>query len=175
MKRTTASSSYCVHAGMLIENIKIWLVVKPLQFFYGRKRLDDKLDAMRNLPENSIGYDLAIMLDLHNLRLIPGFRNHDLNHLVLGYGMEWDDELCMQAYQVGNGYREWQCFVFLSSAIIVPTLWPMLWAHFQMGRASVSINELDFETCMMEQTVVVRERFKQCKTNSLKAGLAYAG
>ena len=37
------------------------------------------------------------MLDEKGLKLIPGFERHDLNHLILGYGMEPEEELCMQA------------------------------------------------------------------------------
>lgn len=143
----------------LIENLKIWLVVKPLQFLCSTRTLDAKMEAMRNMPKDSVGYDLARLLDEHNLRLVPGFFEHDLNHLILGYGMGSEEELCMQAYLIGNRYYKWQCFVFLASAVIVPRLWPSLWRHFLIGRARPSVKTIEFEDCLNETTIAVQENF----------------
>ncbi len=166
MERTSRPVTYRVLATSLIENLKIYLVVKPLQWLCGSERLARQLEAMRVLPENTIGHDLAKTLDSHNLSLIPGFRNHDLHHLVLGYGIESEDELSMQAYLIGNGYYRWQCFVFLSSAIIIPALWPTLLRHFRRGRRCVAIDSLDIVQCLGERTAVVRAQFTRCKSDS---------
>ena len=147
------------YAGLLIENLKTWLVVKPLQFICSKKPLEDRLAAMREMPEGSVGKDLVTMLDAKGLKLIPGFQNHDLNHLVLGYGMESEEELCMQAYLIGNRYYQWQCFIFLSSAVILPWLWPTLLEHFRLGRQNVSVNELEFEDCLFESTAIMQQRY----------------
>lgn len=138
---------YSSAALKLIESLKIWLVVKPLQLFCSTRTLESKLSSMRELSAGTVGNDLAQMLDRHKLQLVPWFYEHDLNHLILGYGMESDEELCMQAYLIGNRYYKWQCFVFLSSAVIVPSIWPSLWKHFQLGRTCRSVHAIDFEQC----------------------------
>ena len=144
----------------LIENLKIWLVVKPLQFLWPDGKIDSQLSEMRSMPEGSVGLDLARMLDEQGLRLVPGFFEHDLNHLVLGYGMSSEDELLMQAYLIGNRYYKWQCFIFLASAIIVPKLWPSLRKHFLAGRARHPVGSIDFNACLMENTVEIQCLFR---------------
>ena len=94
------SSMLRVLIGKLIANTKDYLVVRPLQMLFPRRRYEKKLQLMRSLPYHTVGNDLARMLDAKGLKLIPGFERHDLNHLILGYGMEPEEELCMQAYLV---------------------------------------------------------------------------
>lgn len=81
--------------GKLIANTKDYLVVRPLQILFPKWRYEHKLQLLRSLPNNTVGNDLAKMLDEKRLKLVPGFERHDLNHLILGYGMEPEEELCM--------------------------------------------------------------------------------
>jgi hypothetical protein len=69
---------------MLIANTKGFLVVRPLQMQCPRSRYEQTLQRLRLLPEQTVGNDLAKMLDAKGLKLIPGFERHDLNHLILG-------------------------------------------------------------------------------------------
>ena len=149
------SSMLRLLTGRLIANTKDYLVVRPLQLLFPRKRYEQKLQGMRSLPDHTVGNDLARMLDEKGLKLIPGFERHDLCHLVLGYGMEPEEELCMQAYLVGNGYYKLHCCLFLSSSLLLPCLWKTLFAHYQLGKRNESLASLSLEECMTDRTEFV--------------------
>lgn len=145
--------------GRLTKYVKIYFVVKPLQFVFPSKPYEQQLERLRSLPRHTVGHDLAKMLDRKGLKLIPGFEKHDLNHLILGYDMEPEAELCMQAYLVGNGHWQPQCFLFLSSAILLPGLWSRLWVHFNLGRRSEPLTSLNLQACLTQRTDLVRRKY----------------
>ena len=146
--------------GKLISNTKDYLVVRPLQILFTRKRYARKLQLLRSLPDHTVGNDLARMLDAKGMKLIPGFERHDLNHLILGYGMEPEEELCMQAYLVGNGYYKLHCCLFLSSGLLLPCLWKTLFAHDQLGKRNESLSSLSLEECMTDRTEFVIRKYR---------------
>ena len=115
--------------------------------------------CMRSLPADTVGYDLARMLDGKGLKLIPGFAKHDLDHLILGYDMGAEDELCMQAYLIGNGRKQIQCFLFLSSAVLLPGLWSTLWAHYNSGKRSEPLSSLKLDDCLHQNTELLRQKY----------------
>ena len=68
--------------GNVTKYIKICCVIKPLQLLVARNCCNQKMAYMRSLPANTVGRDLAHMLDSRGLRLVPGFAKHDLDHLI---------------------------------------------------------------------------------------------
>ena len=74
--------------GNVTKYIKICCVIEPLQLLVARNACRQKMSYMRSLPANTVGHDLAHMLDSRGLKLIPGFAKHDLDHLILSYGMD---------------------------------------------------------------------------------------
>jgi hypothetical protein len=160
------SSILRILIGKLIANTKDFLVVRPLQILCPRSRYEQKLKLLRSLPEHTVGNDLARMLDAKGLKLIPGFERHDLNHLILGYGMEPEEELCMQAYLVGNGYYKLHCCLFLSSAVLLPCLWKTLFAHYKLGKQSESLSSLSLQECMTERTEWVIRKYRAATGNA---------
>jgi len=151
--------------GNLTQSIKIWLVIKPLQRFVARHFCSQKLAYMRSLPVRTVGHDLAKMLDSRGLKLIPGFTKHDLDHLILGYGMEPEEELCMQAYLIGNGRWQVQVFLFLGSSIVLPGLWSTLWAHYRSGQRSPAIKLLRLDDCLTQNTEDLRRLYSPSPMN----------
>jgi hypothetical protein len=139
-------------SGFFIESSKKWLVVKPLQLFSNRRYYAEKLETMRNLPVGTIGKDVANMLDAADLKIIPKFENHDLKHLILGYGMSPLDEIRMQAYLIGNGNRSFSCYLFVGLGILMPRYWKTFYADFKRGKDSFSILDLEIDDCMQEST-----------------------
>ena len=159
------SSMLRLLTGRLIANTKDYLVVRPLQLLFPRKRYEQKLQLLRSLPSNTVGNDLARMLDEKRLKLIPGFERHDLNHLILGYGMEPEEELCMQAYLVGNGYYKLHCCLFLSSGLLLPCLWKTLFAHYKLGKRSESLSSLSLNECKTERTESLIRKYRAATVN----------
>ena len=145
--------------GNVTKYIKICCVIKPLQLLVARNCYSQKMAHMRSLPAHTVGHDLAHMLDSRGLKLIPGFAKHDLDHLILGYGMDPEEELCMQAYLIGNGRWQLQCFLFLSSAVLLPGLWGTLCAHYQLGRQSPALTSLTFDGCLTQNTDQLRRQY----------------
>ena len=163
--QTKPHSMLRVLIGKLIANTKDYLVVRPLQNLFPPKQYAQKLQRMRSLPDHTVGNDLAKMLDEKGLKLIPGFERHDLNHLILGYGMEPEEELCMQAYLVGNGYYKLHCCLFLSSSLLLPCLWRTLFAHYRLGNRSASLFSLSLEEYMAEKTEFVIRKYRADSAN----------
>jgi hypothetical protein len=145
--------------GYVTKYIKICCVIKPLQLLVARNSCNQKMAYMRSLPAHTVGHDLAHMLDSKGLKLIPGFAKHDLDHLILDYGMDPEEELCMQAYLIGNGRWQVQVFLFLSSAVLLPGLWGALWAHYKLGRHSPSLTSLTLDDCLTQNTNQLRRKY----------------
>ena len=143
-----------------IEFVKVYGVIKPLQIIYGGSFYDNKLIQMRNLPKNTIGYDMAKMLNDNNLKLIPKFENHDLKHLVLGYDMTTQDEIKMQAYLFGNGNRSISCILFLLSGMLFPNMWSEYYNEYSKGKFSPSILSLSLDDCIHLQSNKIKEQYK---------------
>ena len=144
----------------LIEFIKINFVIKPLQEFSDKKFYYKKLELLRSLPSNTVGNDIAQMLDKHNLEIIPQFENHDLKHLILGYGMTTKEEIEMQAYLFGNGNRTIPCILFLLSGILLPSSWSAFLTAFEKGKNAPSILQLSLDDCMRIKTKDVQQKYK---------------
>ncbi len=146
-------------ASQLIELIKVFLIIRPLQHFSNTNFYDERLAFMRTLPEHSVGREIAWMLDKNGLRLIPHYEEHDLKHLLLGYGMTTEDEIRMQAYLFGNGNRSVSCLLFLSSGLLLPSLWSVLYEDYQKGKQAPSIYSLRLEDCLSDLTDDLRQKY----------------
>jgi len=156
-QRNFTIKSFAEH---FVENIKINCVIKPLQSIYSKRFYEDKLMQMRNLPSNTIGNDLAKMLDENSLKLIPKFESHDLKHLILGYSMTAQEEIKMQAYLLGNGSRKFSCVLFLLSGILFPSMWKQYYQEYTKGKSAPSIIQLSIEDCMELPTNDMRKKYK---------------
>lgn len=107
-------------AKLIIEFLKIWLVIKPLQIIFQSKN-EQSLLSLKSCPENSVGKDVLKMIEEQNLKLIPFYESHDVKHLILGYGMTSENEIRMQAYLFGNGNRSLSCLLFLFAGVLLPS------------------------------------------------------
>ncbi|MEM6344219.1 MAG: hypothetical protein AAF927_10080 [Bacteroidota bacterium] len=109
---------------------------------------DARIYELRSLSEGSVGKAYVKLLDQHRLKLIPLFLEHDLKHLILGYGMDSDEELKMQAYLLGNGNYSPFCVGFLSFGLLFPRLWGELYREYQKGKKAPSILNLKLKDCI---------------------------
>ncbi|MFT6246408.1 MAG: hypothetical protein ACJA0U_003233 [Salibacteraceae bacterium] len=152
-------------ANSFVEKLKIYLVIKPLQYLHGNGNQAEKLNELRSLPLSSIGNDIAKMLDERNLSLIPNFENHDLKHLILGYGMTSQDEIRMQAYLIGNGNSSIYSMLFFSSGLLFPSEWKEYREDYRKGKLSVSILKLTLDDCQLEDTELIRSQYNRLKSH----------
>lgn len=126
-----------------------------MQFFY-KNRAKNILNALKLLPEGTIGSDLYKMLNNNKLKVILKFENHDLKHIILGYGMTSIEEIKMQAYLFGNGNKTIYCILFLASGLIFPEEWTAFYREYKKGKKSIYINNLSFRDTILKQTQIVK-------------------
>lgn len=142
-----------------VEFLKVYLVIKPLQYFF-RKYSEKQLDTLRKQAPGTVGFELANMLIENKLTVIPRFENHDLKHIILGYGMTSMEEIRMQAYLFGNGNRSIVCILFLLSGLVFPEEWKSFYAEYRKGKKAPSILKLNVADCMNRQTVELIEMYR---------------
>jgi hypothetical protein len=134
-----------------VELLKVHLVIKPLQYVF--KRFSERqLTILKKQEQGTIGFDLAQLLIENKLTVIPRFENHDLKHLILGYGMTSMDEIRMQAYLFGNGNRSLFCVLFLASGCLFPEEWKSFYSEYRKGKNAPSILKLKVTDCMSKPT-----------------------
>lgn len=145
----TLNNSYTLRyriAELVIEFLKVYLVIKPLQFLFKERALKSRLE-LKDCPENSVGRDIYNLLERENLNVIPLFEEHDLKHIVLNYGITTEEEIRMQAFLFGNGNRSIFCILFLSSGILMPSVWGKFYEDYKKGKRSPGINKLRLKNC----------------------------
>jgi hypothetical protein len=142
----------------IIELMKIWLVIKPLQFLFSNKTTQS-YNKFKSSSEDSVGKDLYYLLEKNNLKLIPFYENHDLKHLILGYGMSSKEELRMQVYLLGNGNRSVSCVLFVLSGLLLPSSWKLFYQDYIKGKNAPSIIELSIDTCWNETTESIQKKY----------------
>lgn len=156
----SASSRYKV-AEILIEFLKIYLVIVPLQILF-KRRLKKSRTLLENCSKNTIGSDILKMLEENNLDVIPFYEEHDLKHLVLNYGMTSEEEIKMQAFLFGNGDRSTSCLLFLFSGIIMPSAWSKFYKEYKRGKLSPDISNLKLEKCKNLSTANLKYKYRNC-------------
>lgn len=120
--------------------------VKIIEYFSAMDKYRSKVEALRNLPEGSLGKEVATCLDRHQLTLVPKYESHDLKHVLLDYKMTAEDEIRLQAFMIGNGNYSIASFaIFLFGALLLPDLWPVFYQDFQQGRRTVPISHWTLE------------------------------
>lgn len=142
-----------------VELLKVYFVIKPLQTVF-KKYSNKQLKVLENKALGTIGHDLAKLLKENQLTIIPRFEDHDLKHLILGYGMTSMEEIRMQAYLFGNGNWSPVCLVFLATGLIFPEEWSSFYTEFKKGRKGPSILQLKVNDCMDESTEEMIGRYR---------------
>ncbi|WP_124980075.1 hypothetical protein [Nonlabens xiamenensis] len=97
-------------------------------------------------PPKSLGYHLGCFLLQHKFEPQPKCEDHDIFHVITGYGVTTADEIAMQYWLWGNGKRS--PFVLLAMAVGL-VLYPEKYQSFKTayikGRLSRPIHQLDFK------------------------------
>lgn len=135
------------------------LVVNSLLKLYDTQPYQVLHDQYRQLPVGTVGRSVADLLDAQGLQMIPRFESHDLKHVLLGYGMDPEDEVRMQAYLWGNGNHSLTCFLLLSTALLLPDTWPSLKVAYRRGKANPSMVHLTLQACAEMSLKEVRAQY----------------
>ena len=70
--------------------------------YWDRKPWSVTIEQLLEFPNESVGYQLGHFLRQNDFSFIPKFENHDLFHVLLGYGLTVADEVRMQCCLAGR-------------------------------------------------------------------------
>ena len=111
------------------------LSVATIGCFNDMSRFRRKVDTLRECAAGSLGKEVADILDRRGLTLVPGYESHDLKHALLGFDMNAEGEVRMQAFMIGNGNHSVPSFaIFIFGAALLPDLWQTFLADFREGK-----------------------------------------
>ena len=122
---------------------------------------EQKTRELKELPEGTLGKDIANCLEKNNLKLVPNFESHDLKHVLLDFKMTPVDEIRMQAFMLGNNNYSIPSFaIFIFGALLLPDLWTTFYKDFQNGRNARPIKTWTIEEYAHCQTSTLRQIVK---------------
>ncbi len=132
--------------------------VWTIEQFYDIALYEQKARKLRELPDGTLGKDIADCLEKNGLRLVPGYESHDLKHVLLKFQMTPVDEIRMQAFMLGNrNYTIPSFAIFIFGAIFLPDLWKTFYKDFINGRNTKSISTWTIEEFAHCRTTTLRE------------------
>ena len=122
---------------------------------------EQKTRELKELPNGTLGKDIANCLERNNLKLVPNFESHDLKHVLLDFKMTPVDEIRMQAFMLGNNNYSVPSFaIFIFGALLLPDFWTTFYKDFQNGRNAKPIKTWTIEEYAHCQTSTLRQIVK---------------
>jgi len=118
-----------------------------------------KVAALEQLPDGTLGRELADCLLARELTLVPGFESHDLKHVVLAYELEPVGEIRLQAFMLGNG--NWtlpSILIFLFGALLLPHHWRLFKQDFHAGQQCAPLATLTIDDCQHQSLIELRSQ-----------------
>ena len=114
---------------------------------------------MRELPEHSFGKELDDLLDKQGYKLLRNYEYHDAKHVLLGYGMHEEGEVCMQFFFLGNRRYSFPVLsTVLAGIVLMPDKYKMFYKEFKKGRSIPEINKWDIAALVAQPITEVREK-----------------
>lgn len=118
------------------------------------------MEQLLQLPDNTLGKDLALYLQKMNFKLLANYERHDCKHIILQYEMDEVGEARMQFYFLGNRHYSvpvlstvFFCF------ILMPEHWKQFRKDYERGKKGKSFDGTDFNTIVLRNTIELRNLF----------------
>ncbi len=135
-------------------NLSVWTIEQ----FNDIDIYEQKARRLQELPDGTLGKDIATCLEKNNLRLVPNYESHDLKHVLLDFKMTPVDEIRMQAFMLGNGNYSLPSFaIFIFGALLLPDLWAKFYKDYKNGLNSAPIKTWTIEEYAHCQTLTLRQ------------------
>ena len=133
------------------------LSVWTIEQFHDIAEYEQKVRHLQELPDGTLGKDIANCLEKNNLSLVPNYESHDLKHVLLDFKMTPVDEIRMQAFMLGNGNYSIPSFaIFIFGALLLPDLWTTFYKDYENG-----LNAKPIKTWTIEE-------YAHCQTSTLR-------
>lgn len=134
------------------------LSVWTIEQFHDIAVYEQKARQLQELPDGTLGKDIADCLERNNLRLVPNYESHDLKHVLLDFKMTPVDEIRMQAFMLGNGNHSIPSLaIFIFGALLLPDLWTTFYKDYKNGQNSKPIKTWTIEEYAHCQTSTLRQ------------------
>jgi hypothetical protein len=93
------------------------------------------VSVLLQMRPGSFGFALGKHMQKHKLEFIPGFEEHDMKHLLLGYEVTVPGEIRLSAFEYGTGNRSFMTIsVFFLGIPLATELWPTLLRDYRHGK-----------------------------------------
>lgn len=146
------------HLARKIISKSFHLSVWSIEQFYDVAIYEHKARQLQELPEGTLGRDIADCLERNGLRLVPNYESHDLKHVLLDFKMTPVDEIRMQAFMLGNGNYSIASFaIFIFGALLLPDLWSTFYNDYKNGTNAKPIKTWTIEEYAHCQTSTLRQ------------------
>lgn len=112
--------------------------------------------------EDSLGRKLGEFYKKHGFTMIPKMENHDVHHLITGFGTNFEDEIAMQFLLLGNGKLNAHLLaaIFLGS-IFLPEYFKMYQNSYRKGQKMRAFHHVDFEELLLQNFEHVKDFLMQ--------------
>lgn len=132
--------------------------VWTIEQFHDTAVYEQKTNQLQELPQGTLGKDIASCLKKNGLRLVPAFESHDMKHVLLQYKMTAVDEIRLQAFMLGNGNTTFPSMaIFLFGVLLLPDCWPAFYRDFMNGKNAKPISTWTIDQYAHCQTSRLRE------------------
>ena len=116
--------------------------------------------------EDSLGRKLGEFYKKHGFTMIPKMENHDVHHLITGFGTNFEDEIGMQFLLLGNGKLNAHLLAaILLGVIILPEYSKMYYQCYKKGKSMRAFYHWDFEELLWQNFDHVKDFVSQKKTS----------
>lgn len=101
------------------------------------------------MPKNTFGHHLGLLLHSNCFELIPKVERHDAYHLVTGFSTPVKDEIALQYTCFANGKRiPYLLGVLTLGTLLLPDHLTYYRKAYQYGRALYSFHQYDYKTIL---------------------------
>jgi hypothetical protein len=146
------------HLSRTIIKTSFHLSVWTIEQFHDIARYEQKARQLNELPDGTLGKDIANCLEKNGLRIVPNYDSHDLKHVLLNFKMTPVDEIRLQAFMLGNrNYTIPSFAIFIFGIILLPDLWSTFYRDFVNGRNAKPISTWTIEDFAHCQTSTLRD------------------
>ena len=143
---------------------------KPLTLV--KKKWRYTIEDYRNFPVGTVAREIANYLDLKGLVFLPKGEKHDIRHIVLGYEMNVEGEVRMQAFLIGNGKLHLYGILYIGFFLmLVPELILDCMGDFLRGKQAASLNDLSEVALLGMHLEEVKRLFSIKETLDVKVQL----
>lgn len=108
-----------------------------------------KREDLLKYPANSLGHHLGAFLEKHGFELIPKVEQHDIYHLLTGYGTSVEEEIALQYLCLGNGKSSLYLFgSIVIGTLILPEYFKLYREAYQKGQGLASFHHFKYRTML---------------------------